>query len=179
MQTSLKLLEFRITKLRDQDAYELFYKRIYPELRQFLRARLNSQETAEDLAHEALIEVWRAIFVKKEEVRSLRGLLYTVAKHNLFHYYRKHAQEPIYIDEYFENTVSSESFLSCMEVSADMEMVRDALNKLSKDYKEVIVLRYLNEFEYQEIAALMGKSQGAIRVLLHRALRELRKQLRD
>jgi RNA polymerase sigma-70 factor (ECF subfamily) len=51
------------------------------------------------------------------------------------------------------------------------------LTNLKDEYQDVIIYRYLDELSVPEIAKIMGKSEGTIRVLLHRALTALRKEL--
>ncbi len=54
------------------------------------------------------------------------------------------------------------------------ERVRDAIVKLKHDRRRVILMRFIDGLSYREIAAAMNKSEGAVRVIQYRALRELR-----
>jgi len=58
-----------------------------------------------------------------------------------------------------------------------MELVRQALSELKEDYQNAIIWRYLDGLEIQEIAQLLGKTETNTRVLLHRALKELKTKL--
>jgi RNA polymerase sigma-70 factor (ECF subfamily) len=53
------------------------------------------------------------------------------------------------------------------------------LERLPADYREVIVLRSLEELPYEEVASRMGRSAGAVRVLWVRALARLRDEAKD
>ena len=53
--------------------------------------------------------------------------------------------------------------------------VKRALEKLTDDYQLVLVTRFLSELSTEEVAQVMGRSKGAVRVLQHRALDALRK----
>jgi RNA polymerase sigma-70 factor (ECF subfamily) len=55
--------------------------------------------------------------------------------------------------------------------------VAQALGQLSEDYREVIRLRVVLELPTETVASWMGRSPGAVRVLLHRALKELNQSL--
>ena len=53
--------------------------------------------------------------------------------------------------------------------------IRAMLANLKDEYRMVLILRFINELSPDEIAEIMGKSSGAIRVIQHRALAALRK----
>jgi RNA polymerase sigma-70 factor (ECF subfamily) len=55
----------------------------------------------------------------------------------------------------------------------DARRVRSALAELSEDRRQVVVLRFVDGLSAREIGAVLGRSEGAVRVLQHRALREL------
>jgi RNA polymerase sigma-70 factor (ECF subfamily) len=52
--------------------------------------------------------------------------------------------------------------------------IRQAVNKLRGDQQQVILMRYIECFSYAEIASVLGKSEGAVRVILHRGLMKLK-----
>jgi len=54
--------------------------------------------------------------------------------------------------------------------------LHDALAKLSPEYREVLILSRFQELKYEEIARILNTSEGAIKVRVHRALHELKKQ---
>ena len=61
--------------------------------------------------------------------------------------------------------------------NSDMEVVRAALENINDDYREVIVWYYLDDLSIPEIAKITRKSEGAVRVMVHRALDSLRANL--
>ena len=64
-----------------------------------------------------------------------------------------------------------------MALSSDIDNIRTALVGLGGEYQDVIIYRYLDELSISEIAKIMEKSEGAVRVTLHRALKTLRDEL--
>ena len=62
-------------------------------------------------------------------------------------------------------------------VLSDMEQVRTALVGLKEDYQNVVIWHYLDDLPVPEIAKIMGRPEGTVRVMLHRALKELRGKL--
>ena len=63
------------------------------------------------------------------------------------------------------------------QVESDMSQVRLALSEINEDYQDLIILRYLDQLSIPEIAEISGKSEGAVRVSLHRAMQDLKKHL--
>jgi RNA polymerase sigma-70 factor (ECF subfamily) len=55
--------------------------------------------------------------------------------------------------------------------------VREAMNKLPENYRDILLLRFIEDFSYTEIAKVLGKSEGSIRILQFRAIKELKKVL--
>ena len=64
------------------------------------------------------------------------------------------------------------------ERQADEERVREAVLRLGDDQRQVIILRFVEELDYREVAEILGKSVAAVRVIQHRALCALRKMMK-
>jgi RNA polymerase sigma-70 factor (ECF subfamily) len=62
-----------------------------------------------------------------------------------------------------------------LEQSSDERSVREAVMQLRDEQRQVIMLRFVEEMGYQEVAQVIGKSVPAVRVIQHRALGNLRK----
>ncbi|MNC91134.1 RNA polymerase sigma factor YlaC [compost metagenome] len=67
---------------------------------------------------------------------------------------------------------------SAYEQTAEEELVREAILKLREEQRQVIILRFIEDLDYREVAEIIGKSVAAIRVIQHRALNSLRKQMK-
>ena len=59
----------------------------------------------------------------------------------------------------------------------ERESIRNAMNRLTSEQRQVIVLKFIEEYENEEIAQIMNKNVGSIKALQHRALAALRKHL--
>ena len=65
------------------------------------------------------------------------------------------------------------------EQSTDEDNVREAVLRLREEQRQVIMLRFVEELDYREVAAMIGKSVPAVRVIQHRALGNLRKLMQQ
>ncbi len=63
------------------------------------------------------------------------------------------------------------------DLEKDVSRVQKILLQLRDEYAEVVILRYIEEMSFLEISEIVGKPEGTIRVILHRAINELRENL--
>ena len=66
-----------------------------------------------------------------------------------------------------------------MDDLLDLALVRRALGKLEHDQQSVIIMRFIEELPTKAVAHALGKSEGAVRVIQHRALKQLKKHIDD
>ncbi len=142
----------------------------------FVFLKVNSRDIAEDLTAEAFTKAWRAFerrYEKGEILDNPRSFCYKTARNLVFDYYRKKGQSQIVpIDSV--SLASSEDLKKEMEINSDLEMVMKAIKKVKDDYQDIIIWRYLDELSINEIAQITDKSEGATRVMIHRAMESLR-----
>ncbi|MBI4457396.1 RNA polymerase sigma factor [Candidatus Uhrbacteria bacterium] len=169
-----KFLLFRIRAKKDPDAFGQIYDAYVKPIYRFIYFKVPSTEQAEDLTSETFLKAWQYL-KENREVQSLQALLYSVARSTVIDHYRK-AQTELPLEDDRGNIltdVGSEKLLKDIETSHDAEQVIAKLRGLKDEYREVIVLKYLDELSANEIAATLGKSAANVRVLLHRAMRAL------
>jgi len=93
-------------------------------------------------------------------------------------FYRKRGQASIISTEYAPRIIDPRIDLERRaNQSSDFAQVQNALVNLKDDYQEAIVLRYIDDLPVSEIAKIMEKSENAVRVTIHRALKALKKEL--
>lgn len=67
--------------------------------------------------------------------------------------------------------------MNTLEVELQTDQLEHALKTLPEEYRQVIVLRYINELRPQEIASITGESENVISVRINRGIKKLRTQL--
>ncbi len=116
-------------------------------------------------------------------IDNLQAFLYQTARNVVIDFYRRRGSlkdEPIFRDEAREEQLKidiadpKQDPLKKIQLSSDIEEVKKALQKIREEYREVIILRFIEELSVKETAAVLGKTEGAVRVLLHRAVASLR-----
>jgi len=66
-----------------------------------------------------------------------------------------------------------------LSIKLQLERVHSAIKELKPEYQDVIILRFVEDLPLKEVSAILKKSEGAIKLAQHRAIKELRKKLGD
>ncbi|MEK9165239.1 MAG: RNA polymerase sigma factor [Patescibacteria group bacterium] len=164
------------SKAGNTEAYTIFYRRYAKDIFKFLRFKVPAPELAEDLTQEVFLKVWKYVS-QGRQIDNIRALLYQTARNLAIDYYRR--KKLILFDEDEQKEIASdENMQKEIEFKDDLQGVKVALKKLKKEYQEVIILRYVQEFSDKEIARVTDNRIGTVRVLMHRALKALKQQLK-
>lgn len=160
----------------DPDTFLEVYNFYAPKLFRHIYYRVSSRETAEDLAQQVFYKVWRYLAEAEKKIDDLNAFLYRTANNLVVDYYRQAERKNIKIGEELERSLASEtSDVEEIDRDFDLDRVKQALEKLSVEQKNLIIWRYLDDMSIDEIAKVSGKSKNAVYVGLHRALKELKK----
>jgi len=158
----------------DEAALVELIERYSPRLRYFLRKMLSSADGAEDALQDVWLDVFRHL-PRLADPQALVAWLYRIARDKAFGRLRKMRG--------VEQTVDSASVI---DVAADEEgefspddaaCIHAALDELPPEQREVLVLRFLEEMSYEEIARVVGCQLGTVRSRIHYAKRALRRML--
>ncbi len=162
----------------ESEAFGELYERYLPPVFRFLYARLSDRQDAEDLAEEVFIRVWRSISSYQDQGVPFISYLFRVARNVVIDHYRilgRAGQQ-----ETIEGKILQDLHADPSEIvmtNLENQEIRRILDQLRDDYRMVLVLRFLSELSPEEVAQVMGRSAGAIRVMQHRALISLRNLL--
>lgn len=159
-----------------------FYDQYVEKIYRYIFFRIGSQELAEDLTSEVFLRSWQYVNQNQESESSLRAMqnprafFYQVARNLLVDFHRQKGKSPISLDEITDIKIADKKDdpIEITARSIEMEIVKKALVNINEDYQEIIIWRYLEELEIKEIAEILNKSEGAVRVLISRALNNLK-----
>lgn len=179
-----KFLLFKIRVKKDPNAFGEIYDHYVRQIYRFIFFKVSRVEVAEDLTSDTFLKAWQYL-KEKREVSSLQALLYSVARSVVIDHYRSTAVERMTIsinDDDSTLQVSDEKsaqLIRDVEAGVDIHHIIETLRKLKDEYREVIVMKYLDGLSTSEIGQSLGKSAGSVRVLIHRALKVLTEHLHD
>ena len=135
---------------------------------------MNDIREAEDLTAQTFLKAWEAIDRYKERGAPIIAWLLRIA-HNLTISFLRSRREHGVLDEAFIDQKLHRNPEDAFEQSTDEASVRRAILNLRDEQRQVIMLRFVEEMDYSHVAAVIGKSVPAVRVIQHRALGNLRK----
>jgi len=159
---------------RDPAAFAALYRRYLERVYGYCFYLLGDHHDAEDATERTFIAALGAIDRYRDEGASFRSWLFRIAHNQLANALRARSRQPTTrLDDVPEPvaTVSDPELLTGL--ADDARRVRAAVATLSEDRRQVIVLRFVDGLSTREIGEVLGRSQGAVRVLQHRALRDL------
>ncbi len=161
----------------DRAAFAALYDNYVDRVYRHVYYRVPNQSDAEDITQEVFIKAWKAINKYKKMGAPFVAWLLTIA-HNLIVDYYKTRKKLVSLDEAKASTGSDETSPEAMtEASLNRSYIRNAILKLKGGKQKVILMRFIDGFSYREIAQVLNKSEGAVRVIQHRALNDLRRML--
>lgn len=164
----------------NKEAFGQLYDLYAPKLFRFIRLKVRSQVLAEDLSSESFLRIWEYLQEQEREIEeSFQALLYKTARNLIVDYYKKKSSQEIFIDDDFREYLSQEPAKDTISSKEIAEQIHQALTCVKEEYQDVLILYYVDELSVPEISKIMGKSQGAIRVLIHRGLASLKKHLSE
>ncbi len=164
-------------KKGEAEAFGLLYDRYVPKIYRFILIKTGRKADAEDLTSQVFMKAWESIHGFEFQGFPFSSWLYRIAGNSVIDYYRTFRSHQD-VEEVAEAIQSSENYVADLDLRADTDKVRLAIRRLDADQQNVIVMRFVDELSTKEIAAALSKSEGAIRVIQHRALKNL-KQLLD
>lgn len=148
--------------------------------------RTSNKQLAQDLTSETFTKAWDAIARDPSRYpRNEKAYLFQVANNCAIDHYRKNKDVSIgeeNIIDYLDSRYSDEILVRShdrMDTQHNVSEIQKALAKLPPDTATLLSLKYVEELPNKEIAKVLGKSHGAIRVAIHRALKELKAELSD
>lgn len=159
----------------DEGAFEELYERYCNPVRYYLRRLLDSRESAADVEQEAWMKVLSGIR-KLRQPWAFRAWLFRIARNEAFRLLR--SRRDISLDDDCADGIPSEEADETF-TPEDGARLHAALGKLKPSQREALVLRFLEEMSYEEIAAVVGCPPGTVRSRIYYGKRALRDILEE
>lgn len=162
----------------DADAFGQLHDRYAEAIFRFLHARLNNRMDAEDLFGEVFLRAWNALPRYQQKGLPFSAYLFRIARNLLVDHYRQSSKVQQFEnqEDSVQGTVQASPYEKLVS-KQEFQELQNTLSLLREDYRDVLILRFISGLTPDETAQAMGRSSGAIRVLQHRALKAMRKQL--
>lgn len=153
--------------------YDAFADPIY----RYVSFRVRTPEDAEDLADQVFLKMIEALPAYDDRGLPFAAWLYRIARNLIVDRYRRSGRDPVPLSEGLEAEGSHADPFAAAAGNLDRAAVRAALGSLTEEQRQVVVLRFIEGWDVDEVAQAMGRKPGAIHALQHRALAALQRAL--
>lgn len=159
-------------------AFSKIYDQHIDKIYRFIFLKVNSQEVAQDLTSETFLRVWEKFKQEnKNPIENPQAFLYQTARNLVIDYYREKGKARVVSVELAPIIDPRTDLEETARQRSDLETIRTALADLKEDYQNVIIWHFLDDLPISQVAKMLGRTEEATRVLLHRALKTLREKI--
>ena len=161
-------------KKGDREVFgQLYLKYLAGIYRYFYFRTGQNRMQAEDMAEQVFFKAWRALPTYQEKGLRFSAWLYRIAHNLLVDSYRKEKETA----KLSESHSVEDRTLEKIVIEEEHSVLYEAINKLTDDQKQIVLLKFVEGFDNKEISEITSKQGDAIRALQHRALEKLREIL--
>lgn len=169
--------------LKNTDYYECIISRYEPKLMHYIRRITNvDKETAEDILQEVFLKIYKNL-QDYDDTFKFSSWIYRITHNEAISFFRKQKARPELVDT--SNSEEDVDILSTIPADVNLrddyvkkEMahkVREVIAVLPEKYRNALILRYMEDKSYEEIADILQKPAGTVATLINRAKSEFKK----
>jgi len=151
------------------------YERCIAPIFRFILLRIKNYHEAEDLTQTVFLKAWKGL-PKYEEKNQFLSWLYAIARNTIVDYWKK-KKEFVFDSEKTDILEDCQDFLETLQEEEDFKGIINAIDLLSEDQQEIIILKFIEDLPNREISEIMERSEEAIRQLQVRAIKSLKAHL--
>jgi RNA polymerase sigma-70 factor, ECF subfamily len=159
--------------MANNELFESIYKTHYDEIYKYVFYYTKQRDLAEDVVQECFFRVFNNL--DKFDNKNTRAWIYRIAKNILIDDSKKFENKNVLKSSEFTSTVGMETSLDKEIENRDFyQIILTKMDALTPEQKEAILLRYIEDLEYSEIALIMEKTKEAVMILVSKGLKTLR-----
>jgi len=167
-----------VIRTKDQELFAEIIRRYQQKLFYYVNRLINNPDEAEDIVQDVFLKVYKNLNGYDSRLK-FSSWIYRIAHNEAVNWLRKNTKykkESIEQSEYLENTLSDDTDIAEeLDLKVSLEKANRAINQLPEKYKEVMILKFVEEKSYEEISDILRKPINTIGVLINRG----RKLLKD
>ncbi|MEX0973621.1 MAG: sigma-70 family RNA polymerase sigma factor [Solirubrobacterales bacterium] len=162
-------------------AFEALYRDHLKDVYSYSYYRVGNQHDAEDLTEQAFLQAYRHFDRARRESagRPLRPWLIRIAHNLALNYYRDKSRRPQTALENADPIPARHGTEAIAEGREELRQVIAKLDHLPDDRRDALIMRFALDMDNREIARALGRSDGATKVLIHRAIKQLEEEMSD
>jgi len=176
-----------LVRRNDSEAFAEIYNKYVKDIFRYIFFRVPTKDVAQDLTH----DVWTNLlqYIKNSnrdrEIENLRALIYHLARNSIANYYKRENVTIVPLTEAGKEGEVVETEMG-KEIDLGEQIDKETLAAKifdyiaeikNEDYRQIIQLRFVENKDFKEIAEIMEKEASTLRVVLHRAMQQLKKKI--
>ena len=163
----------------EAEAFGLLYDHYQPQIYRFIYLKVSHREEAEDLTHQVFLKSLESIADYESYGFPFSSWLYRIARNQTIDYY-KLKKDVVGLEGVAETkfTEDAEKISKLIDDLRDLKKIEKAIALLSDDQQDVIILRFVEDFSPKETADILERTEGAIKLIQHRAVKRLKEILK-
>lgn len=163
-------------KKRDEDAFYELIQRYKGQLYRMALAYLKNEEEAVDAVQEVTFRAYKKIKKLKDPALFQTWLIRILINYCHDEWKRKKRVVPVSVETSLDTKKATRT--DRVDHAAKMALY-DEVNALKTEYKDVIILKYFEDYKIETVAEILNKPEGTVKTWLRRALRELRGHMKE
>lgn len=161
-------------KIAFGELYKIFLNKIY----RFVYYLVGDEFVAEDITQNTFLKAWNGLSGFSMDRGTFQSYLFTIARNLVIDTQRKKKSYSLE-GGYGKDVETGENFIENVWKDETNKKVHQALTDLSEFDRQLVILRFFEEMRFDEIAEIVGKESGTVRVKIHRILEKLKGQLKN
>lgn len=160
----------------DEPAVAALYEKYYPKIYNYAFMQMGDAQASEDLASDVMLKMIESIHKYTFRGLPFGAWVFRIARNRLIDLHRRRRRRgEVDLSSGLSSALASPQALA--ERALERGQIQVALKHLTDEQRQVIVLKFIQGFDNRSIGQIMGRSEGAIKSLQHRALGALRRIL--
>jgi RNA polymerase sigma-70 factor (ECF subfamily) len=159
------------------EAFGALYDHYLPKIYRFILIKVSHKEQAEDLTHQTFLKAWESVGSYKEQGNPFGSWLYRIARNTVIDYYRANKPKVDIEDVSPEDLGIDNSLVSKVEISIEWDNMLVAIKTLGEVEQDVLIMRFVEDMSHKDVAKAVNKSENAVKVIQHRAIKKLKENL--
>jgi RNA polymerase sigma-70 factor, ECF subfamily len=157
-------------------AFEYLYDKYFMQIYKYVMLRVKNKDVANDIVSEVFYKAMTKLSLFKWRSIPFSSWLYRIAMNEISNHFRKEKKKHKLVGEIMvehDNYIPEPDY----DEAISYDFIHNYIRKLPQRDQDVITLRYFEKKSFHDIAEIIGKNEGYIRVILHRALKKLEQSL--
>lgn len=156
----------------DAEAFGDLYEQLLDDIYRYIYYRVSDHQEAEDLTEQVFLKAWQNIAGYKVQSVPFKAWIYRIAHNTVVDYYRTSKELAALSNDTIASKAASDPEAQILS-QEQSEQLEHALRRLSPNQQSVLILRFISGFATDEIAEVLDRNVGAVRVLQYRALKAM------